>query len=138
MQPLAERVASAVDAGPGGDLFERAVAAIVIQPVRLVLAGDEEVEPAVVVVVGPGGARWSSPGRAGRPRCVTSVNVPSPLLRSSVGRIGQCGTTPRGDEDVEPAVVVVIGLIADEPAELVGHARPASLRSSKVPSPRLR
>ena len=52
---LVELLAFAVDAGLGGDLFECAVAAIVIQPVGLLFAGDEEVEPAVVVVIGPGG-----------------------------------------------------------------------------------
>ena len=30
---------------------------------------------------------------------------------------------PAGNEDVEPAVVVVVGLIADEPAELIGDSR---------------
>ena len=52
---LAEFLHLFIDAGPGGDFLERAVAAIAIQPVGLPLAGDEQVDPAVVVVVGPGG-----------------------------------------------------------------------------------
>ena len=52
---LAEPLRLALHAGPGGDLLERAVAPVVIEAVGLALAGDEEVEPAVVVVVGPGG-----------------------------------------------------------------------------------
>ena len=43
-----------LQAGLGGDLLERAVAPVVIQPVGLLLAADEQVEPAVVVVIGPG------------------------------------------------------------------------------------
>ena len=51
---LAEFLKLFVDAGLGGDFLERAVAAIAIQPVGLPLAGDEQVDPAVVVIVGPG------------------------------------------------------------------------------------
>ena len=45
----------AFHAGLGGDVLERAVALVAKQAVVLPLAGDEEVDPAVVVEVGPGG-----------------------------------------------------------------------------------
>ena len=65
--------------GAGGDVLEAAVAAVAIQDV-LPVVSDEEIEPAVVVVVARADAEAQpvalEPGAA-----VTSVNVPSRLLR---------------------------------------------------------
>ena len=119
---LAEACRLALHAGLGGDLLERAVALVVIETVGLLLAADEQVEPAVVVVIGPGRGvgidRVQQPGllgdvgEAARRRCCASRRRPD--------RPGEPG--PARDEDVQAAVVVVVGLIADQPAELVGHA----------------
>ena len=38
----------------GGDVLERAVPLVVVEPARLAHVRDEEVEPAVAVVVAPG------------------------------------------------------------------------------------
>ena len=51
------------------------------------------------------------------------MNPPAPSFRRSVGRTGRVEPRSARNEDVEPAVVVIIGLIADEPTELVGDSR---------------
>ena len=106
---LAEHDGSCSHTGPGGDVLERPVAAVVIQAVGLVFAEDEDVEPAVVVVVRP--ARRRGIDRTLQPRLLRDVAefavavVPQQALWHRQGK-------PRAarDEQVHPAVVVVIGL----------------------------
>ena len=92
-----------------------------IQVARLLLAGDEEVEPAIVVVVGPGRRvgieRLVQPGLG---RHVGESSAAVVAEQRGPDRVRQ----PRAarDEQVEAAVVVVIGLVADQAAELAGHA----------------
>ena len=84
------------DAGRGGDVLERAVALVVVEPaavapgsgvVAVVLAADEQVEPAVVVVVAPD-------GRLGRERLAETagdghvLEDAPPLFRKSESRAG--------------------------------------------------
>ena len=52
---LAEVAGFALHAGLGGDLLECAVTLVVVETVGLPLAADEKVDPAIVVVIGPGG-----------------------------------------------------------------------------------
>ena len=67
---------------------------------------------------------------------VTSSNVPSPLFRSSDEPARRLPAAPE-QQDVEVAVVVVVGL-RDVQAHRPGRrARPPAERSSNVPSPRL-
>ena len=100
-----------------------AVAAVVIQPVGLSLTGDEQVEPAVIIVIGPG-------RRIGIDR-LQQAGFGSHVGEAAIAVIAQQRGPDRvrkpsaaRDEDVEAAVVVVVGLIADQAAELVGHAVP--------------
>ena len=103
-----------VDAGRRGDVLERAVAVVAEQLLGAVLVADEQIEPAVVVEVGPRG-RLRAVRPLDRPLvAVTSVNVPSPLLRSSELRIGN-SQPPRMHEQVDAAVVVVVGRRDVEP-----------------------
>ena len=87
-------------------------------------AADEQVEEAIVVVSRPSEAEIELTGSSRPAFLVTSVKVPLPLLRSKLGRIGYGSQAPRDDEDVQEAVVVVIGLDEVEAAVLVGSARP--------------
>ena len=52
---LGERLAVRGQAGHCRDFLELAVAQVAIEAVGLPLAGDEQIEPAVVVVIGPAG-----------------------------------------------------------------------------------
>ena len=106
----------------GRDIIEAAVATVAIKAILLVFAGDEEIDPAVVVKIAPrsrvgidGIEQAGFPGHIGEPAGAVVAQ--------------QCGTNrvvepgPAGDEDIEPAVVVKIGLITHEPAELVRDPR---------------
>ena len=52
---LLEAILADGDTGVEGDLFEVAVAIVAVEVVRLAIVGDEEVELAIVVEVGPDG-----------------------------------------------------------------------------------
>ena len=68
-------------AGRDADVHERSVAAIAVEPVGLRVVGDEDVEPAVGVVVEQRDAERLG-GRVAEPGAlVTSSNVPLPRLR---------------------------------------------------------
>ena len=77
---------------------------------------DEEVEPAVVVVV-PEPAGEAGGGPVTPSSGATSPNVPSPSLW-----IEPAGRPSVRDEEVEPAVVVVVAPGRPLGAPLVGHA----------------
>ncbi len=65
---------------------------------------------------------------------VTSMKPPSPPFRKSDGRIGIRDPGPARDEDVHAAVIVVVGLITHQPAELAVNAGlPRAVLEGPVP-----
>ncbi len=92
-----------------------------IKVVGLPLARDEQVDPAVVIVVGPAGRvgiDWIEQTCVQGDVCEVALAIVSQQRRAD--NVGN--PRPAGDEDVEVAVVVVIGLVAHEPAKLVGDS----------------
>ena len=77
------------------DVCECPVASILIEPVLLVFASDEKVDPTVVVKVAQA-APFEFTGSSKRACRVTSVNPPLRLFSRSVSRIGK-GATPLGE-----------------------------------------
>ena len=111
-----------VNAGSMGDVFKCAVAAIVKELGRSSFVGDEEIEEAIVVDVGPDG------GLAWRYDHVGQTALPGDVSEGAVAVIAQQGLAhaelPAAAEDkqVHAAVVVVVGGYYIEAAELIGEA----------------
>ena len=104
-EPAGERpvVARPGDAHLAGDVAERAVPLVVVQPAGRVEVRDEEVEPAVAVVVAPGRplghALVDDAGRGGDvlERAVALVVVEP----AAVGGVGRFAVVLAADEEVE-------------------------------------
>ncbi len=114
------------DAGPECHFVKASIAPVVIEPMRLALAADEEVEPAVVVVIDPGrgvGIDRCYETRFGRDIGESTLAVIAQEARPD----GVRKPRPPGNEEVQAAVVVVIGLIADQAAELACDPGPLAL-----------
>ena len=116
-----------------GDVGEGAVAVVVEKlgrrPARI---ADEQVGPAVVVVVDPRGAFAAA-------AVVAKARLGGDLLEGAVSLVvvQAIGLAFAADEQVEETVVVVIG--PGRAGELTGSSRPAfSVTSVKVPSPLFR
>ncbi len=92
-----------------------------VEMICLALAGDEQVEPAVVVVIGPGGTirvEW-----LGEPGVGCHVGEVSATIISQEARANRMGKPcAAGNEHVEAAVVVVVGLIAYQAPQLISDA----------------
>ena len=85
-EPAGEAVGRLGDAEHGGDIDERAVALIVIEPVGLAQVGDVEVGQAVVVVVAPGDSLAEpAVGHAGRIGDVLERAVPAVVVEPAAG-----------------------------------------------------
>ena len=85
----------ALHACPCGDFLERAVSLVVIETVFLSLASDEQVDPAIIIIIAPacgdGIDRGEQPGFLGD----VAESRRSPSFRKSVGRTGQMTQAPR-------------------------------------------
>ena len=124
VRPLADERGPvlAEQAGPGGDLLEGAVLPVVIEPVWAAARSRRTGRASRRCRSRPMSPRSELTGCSSPASRVTSVNVPSPLLRSRLGRMAYGNPGARGDVDVHESVVVVIGLDAVQAAELAGHA----------------
>ena len=107
-----------------GHFLERAVAEIAVKAIGADLGGDEQVEKPVIIVIGPGsgdgirrGHEASLPGNVGE----SAVAVVAQQARPH----GMRGPSAPNDEEVQEAVVVVIGL--DEIKSSVLLAQPGCL-----------
>src|SRR5262249_18018335 len=116
-----ERCGRVAQTGSGGDLLKGPVPPVVIQPVALALAADEQVEPAVVVVVRPrrtvGVDRLGKSGllRHGRKRAVAVIaEQAGPNCKRQPG--------PPRNEYVFMSIIIVVSLITDQSPQLVEHA----------------
>ena len=110
-EPAGEAVGRPGDAEHGGDIDERAVASIVIEPIAVGQVGDVEVGQAVVVVVAPGHS-LAEPivGHAGRDGDVLEGAVAAIVVEpAQVAKVGAAGVELAGDIEVDVAVVVVVG-----------------------------
>ena len=110
-EPAGEAVDRPGHAQRGGDVEERAVALIVIQARRLAQVGDEEVGPAVVVVVAPGDP-LAEPivGHAGGGGDIDERAVaPIVVEPAPVATVRALGIELARDVEVDVAVVVVVG-----------------------------
>ena len=114
-------VTGPVDAGARRDVLERAVALVQEQLGGAVLVADKQVHEPVVVDIGPH-RRLRAGGRPGQAARLCDVG------ERAVAVVAQqrlaLGDHPRAaqGEDVEAAVVVVVGLHDVQPAELCGQA----------------
>ena len=118
--PLAPERA-VVDAGSARDILKRAVAAIMVKAARSRFAADENVQPTVVVVIRPD----------------RHLSIDRRQQAGFFGDIGECAVAvvtkqavllrdarpgAPANIDIQQAVVVVIGLDAVEPTDLLGEA----------------
>ncbi len=117
---LGEGVAG--DAGADGDILEGAVAPVAIEPAGRQLVSDVDIDPAVVVVVGPG-------RRVGGEHAVGETGRPGHVGEHAGAVVAQQRVAHRDlpatamDEQVEIAVVVVVGVAGVEAAQLRRQAR---------------
>ena len=92
--PLQKRPLT-LDARLGGHLLKGTVAFVAIQAVGLLLTADEEIEKAVVVVVGPG-AQLELTGSS-RPASLGDIGEGAvAVVAQQQGRIGYISQAPRG------------------------------------------
>ena len=112
----------AVDAGSQRNVLERAIAAIVVHLAGTLLVGDEEIEPAVVVDVGPGRGLRSKhvSAQAGFPRDIGKCAVA--VVTQQRKRHRHLPPSPQ-DQNVHASVIVVIGLDHVGAAGDFGQAR---------------
>ena len=121
----------ALHAGPGGDFLERAVSLVVIETVFLSLASDEQVDPAVVIIIAPacgdgidGGEQSGLLGDV--------AEAPITVISQERGPHRPVDPGSARNENIQPAVIVVVGLITDHATKLAGHIR---LRRAVFESP---
>ena len=148
------------DAGRHAHVRERAVAVVLIQPVRLRVVGDEQVHVAVVVVVDQRDAErsWSS-DRTARPcasrlrtcrhPCCDRASGSAPCTIRACNTTSSCRRACRtdrildrplhvvGDEQIELAVVVVVEPRSARREPRIADRRPAPSRPSNFPSPQI-
>ena len=110
-----------VDAGRVGDVLEGAVPTVAEERGRALFVADEEVEPAVVVVIGPDRGMGATDGAA-------EARLGGDVGERPVAVVAQQGVAHRElpaaahHEEVEPAVVVVVGLHDVDAADVAAQA----------------
>ncbi len=118
---LAKVSGASLQAGSRADLLERSITVVMVEAIGLLFAADEQVEPAVVVVVGPGGRigvdRIEQAGFLGDIAEFASAFVAQQRRPDGMAKPG-----PARNEDVHSAVIIVVGLVADQPAKLIGDS----------------